>query len=379
MQEAIKRIILVLLTVLLCASGTMITYAKTNKDALEDAKQELKQKQKIVEQRQQEKQSVNQEIEEIQQQLQSLYSFITKNQKEMAATEKKIAAVQKLIEKKKEEIVKLEDKILARKDIMKKRAVALQQNDSVNMMINLFFEADSITDFIQRASAASTLLDADKSILTAQKEDLQQIENDKKEIDDQEKVLEKEQSNLAKKQKELNQNMQKRQAVLDEMQKKYEQITKQMELAEREKAGIESQMKGIQAKIKQEQAAAKAFERKPSAAAHVSAVRVNNGSKPSAAKSGKEMYVTATAYSPEESYHITAAGYDIRKNPNMKLIAVDPRVIPLGKKVWVEGYGVAVAGDTGGAIKGHRIDVLVPSKKAAYSWGRKTVKVIVLN
>ena len=63
----------------------------------------------------------------------------------------------------------------------------------------------------------------------------------------------------------------------------------------------------------------------------------------------------------------------------MKLIAVDPSVIPLGSKVWVEGYGEAIAGDTGGAIKGHKIDVLMSSGAQARAWGRKTVKVIILN
>ena len=63
----------------------------------------------------------------------------------------------------------------------------------------------------------------------------------------------------------------------------------------------------------------------------------------------------------------------------MKLIAVDPSVIPLGSRVWVEGYGEAIAGDTGGAIKGHKIDVLMPNGATARQWGRKTVKIIVLN
>ncbi|GHH98726.1 3D domain-containing protein [Neobacillus kokaensis] len=378
MQNSMKRIILALLTVLLCMSGTMTAaYAQTDNEALQNAKQQLQQKQRLVEQKQQEQQSVNQEIEKIQQELQSIHSFITKNQEQMAATEKKIAAVQELIEKKKEEIVALEDNILGRRDIMKKRAVALQQNDSVDMIINLFFESDSIADFIQRASAASTLIDADKNILIAQKEDLQQIENDKKEIDAQEQVLEQEQSNLAAQQQELNKNMQKRQSVLANMQKKYEQIAKQVKLAEQEKAGIQSQLKDIQAKIKQGQDAAKPrpVTKQPAA----TSVKSTNESKPSATAGGKEMYVSATAYTPYDSGSITALGYNIKKNPNMKLIAVDPRVIPLGKKVWVEGYGVAIAGDTGGAIKGHKIDILLPTKNAAYQWGRRTVKVIVLN
>ena len=61
----------------------------------------------------------------------------------------------------------------------------------------------------------------------------------------------------------------------------------------------------------------------------------------------------------------TATGINLRANPNVKVIAVDPRVIPLGTKVYVEGYGYAVAADTGGAIKGNKIDVFFPSKSDA--------------
>ncbi|MGG0176362.1 LysM peptidoglycan-binding domain-containing protein [Gottfriedia acidiceleris] len=76
---------------------------------------------------------------------------------------------------------------------------------------------------------------------------------------------------------------------------------------------------------------------------------------------------------------ITATGIDLKKNPNTKVISVDPSVIPLGSKVNVEGYGVAIAGDTGGAIKGNRIDVFIPNKQDAINFGRKQVKVTILN
>jgi 3D (Asp-Asp-Asp) domain-containing protein len=58
---------------------------------------------------------------------------------------------------------------------------------------------------------------------------------------------------------------------------------------------------------------------------------------------------------------------------------VDPKVIPLGTKVWVEGYGEAIAGDTGGAIKGNKIDVFIPSYGSAMEWGVKKVKIKVHN
>jgi uncharacterized protein YabE (DUF348 family) len=96
---------------------------------------------------------------------------------------------------------------------------------------------------------------------------------------------------------------------------------------------------------------------------------------------GKEVYVSATAYtaSCNGCSGTTATGINLKENPTAKVIAVDPRIIPLGSKVHVEGYGYAVAGDKGGAIKGNKIDVFFPSKSDAYRWGVQKVKVRVLN
>ena len=96
---------------------------------------------------------------------------------------------------------------------------------------------------------------------------------------------------------------------------------------------------------------------------------------------GKEILVTATAYTAycNGCSGTTAYGIDLRANPNQKVIAVDPRIIPLGTKVWVEGYGEAIAGDTGGAIKGNKIDVFIPSYNNAMQWGVKKVKIKIIN
>ena len=82
------------------------------------------------------------------------------------------------------------------------------------------------------------------------------------------------------------------------------------------------------------------------------------------------LYCESTAYS---GGGVTATGTVPVRDPNgISTIAVDPRVIPLGSLVYVEGYGKAVAADTGGAIKGNIIDVYVNSEQEAYnSWGRK--------
>lgn len=59
-------------------------------------------------------------------------------------------------------------------------------------------------------------------------------------------------------------------------------------------------------------------------------------------------------------------------------VAVDRRVIPLGTMVFVEGYGFAIASDTGSAIKGNRIDLCMNSRAEALRFGRRTVKVHIL-
>ncbi|MED0961218.1 3D domain-containing protein [Bacillus paramycoides] len=100
----------------------------------------------------------------------------------------------------------------------------------------------------------------------------------------------------------------------------------------------------------------------------------------------RELTVSATAYTNdpaendvEPGQHVyTKMGDDLTANPNLKVIAVDPSVIPLESKVYVEGYGIAEARDTGGAIKGNKIDVFIPSKQESSNWGRKTVKIYVL-
>lgn len=84
----------------------------------------------------------------------------------------------------------------------------------------------------------------------------------------------------------------------------------------------------------------------------------------------------ATAYAGD---NITATGATPVRNPNgLSTIAVDPSIIPLGSKVYIPGYGEAIAEDTGGAIKGHRIDLFLNSENECINWGRRNVTLHVL-
>lgn len=76
------------------------------------------------------------------------------------------------------------------------------------------------------------------------------------------------------------------------------------------------------------------------------------------------------------AYHLpgkTASGLPVRKG----VVAVDPVLIPLGTRMFVPGYGRAVAADVGTAIKGRIIDLWMPSDEQARAWGRKTVVITI--
>jgi len=95
---------------------------------------------------------------------------------------------------------------------------------------------------------------------------------------------------------------------------------------------------------------------------------------------GKTLTVASTAYTAncEGCSGVTRMGLDLKKYPDAKVIAVDPSVIPLGSIVKVEGHGVAIAADTGGGINGNEIDVFIPNHNNALQWGRKNVRVEVI-
>ncbi len=76
------------------------------------------------------------------------------------------------------------------------------------------------------------------------------------------------------------------------------------------------------------------------------------------------------------AYHLpgkTASGLPV----GVGVIAVDPTVIPLGTRVFIPGYGSAVAADVGTAVKGNIIDLWMPSTAQARAWGRRTVTITI--
>jgi len=109
--------------------------------------------------------------------------------------------------------------------------------------------------------------------------------------------------------------------------------------------------------------------------AHVIGSRVVRKPQPRVVHVGaaEAMQMIATAYTPYcgGCSGITASGVPAGHG----IVAVDPRIIPLGTRLYIPGYGYAIAGDTGGAIIGYRIDLGYTSYRDAMQFGRRAVTV----
>lgn len=151
------------------------------------------------------------------------------------------------------------------------------------------------------------------------------------------------------------------------------------EKAAREKAEKEAAEKAAAEKAAAEKAAAEKAAAEEAARQQAEAQAA--AEREAAVASGRTMIMESTAYSSDPADllgggTVTALGQNLLANP--MAVAVDPNVIPLGTRVYVEGYGEAIASDTGSAIIGNIIDVHFPTNAQCEVWGRRQVTVTIL-
>ena len=162
--------------------------------------------------------------------------------------------------------------------------------------------------------------------------------------------------------------------------------TAKTKIAAKEKAEKEAAEKAAAEKAAAEKAAAEKAA-KEQAAREAQAAAEKEAAEQAAAQAattqpvGQTFIMESTAYSSDPADTlgggtVTATGQNLLTNP--MAVAVDPNVIPLGTRLYVEGYGEAIASDTGGAIKGNIVDVHFSTYEQCIQWGRRQVKVTIL-
>lgn len=109
----------------------------------------------------------------------------------------------------------------------------------------------------------------------------------------------------------------------------------------------------------------------------LAALKRSEGAGISPSRYSRSLTMNASAYSRFDSGNssYTCRGNLLRKG----LVAVDPNVIPLGTRLYIPGYGYAIADDTGGAIRGNTIDLAFDSHEEAIQFGRRRITVNILD
>ena len=157
--------------------------------------------------------------------------------------------------------------------------------------------------------------------------------------------------------------------------------TAKTKIAAKEKAEKEAAEKAAAEKAAAEKAAKEQAAREAQAAAEKEAAEQAAAQAATTQPVGQTFIMESTAYSSDPADAlgggtVTATGQNLLTNP--MAVAVDPNVIPLGTRLYVEGYGEAIASDTGGAIKGNIVDVHFSTYEQCIQWGRRQVKVTIL-
>lgn len=158
--------------------------------------------------------------------------------------------------------------------------------------------------------------------------------------------------------------------------------TAKTKIAAKEKAEKEAAEKAAAEKAAAEKAAAeKAAKEQAAREAQAAAEKEAAAQAATTQPVGQTFIMESTAYSSDPADTlgggtVTATGQNLLTNP--MAVAVDPNVIPLGTRLYVEGYGEAIASDTGGAIKGNIVDVHFSTYEQCIQWGRRQVKVTIL-
>lgn len=317
----------------------------------------------------------------------------------------KIAENQTVLEETQEQIADTKETIARRKEMVADRLRYLQVNSVGENKFAYLLESSSLQELVTNLYAIAMLQNAEREAIESLDEDTKKLQSLEQEAKTTQATLASDQESLTAEAQTLDAQVLGLKEQLANNQNTLASIAQSKEVEMARLAAEEARVKA-EAKEREEAArlaAEKEQEQKDTAANQQPETPSKPVDKPTTeqpveptppkeltpptnnndngSNSGnKVLYMESTAYSYKEagSSFFTAMGVDLRVNP--RVVAVDPSVIPLGTIVEVEGYGIALAADTGGAIRGNILDVHLDSVEACYAWGRKfNVKVTILD
>ena len=350
--------------------------------------------------------SLNSEIANINIEIDNINTKLKDNETQIANTETEIKSTKALLEQ-------TELEISEKESILSKRLRNIQKSNLMSNMLAYLLASESLTDIFDRFDAVSKIVYLDKELISEVKEKKETLTVTMDELSSKEaslqalkeetesslKELESKKSEQETKIAQLNEEQAKVSSVIEANEQKLiaysvsiiENSNTISELQESistltyliptlnsstviEAANNSISQGNLKVKKINAEEKAKAEAAIPSRGESMTVTFTPGASSGSTALSTLTMQ--STAYTGGT---LTATGTKPVYNPGgISTIAVDPSVIPLGSKVYVSGYGIAIAADTGGAINGNIIDLYFNSEADCIAWGRRNVTVEIL-
>lgn len=325
---------------------------------------------------------LQQQSDQISTQIQKTLSDVNDKYAQVEDLKKQIADNQQLLEKTQQEIIDTQETIAKRKEVVAKRLQSIQVNNAADVDLKALFAAKNIGELLQRIYAMTLIQNFENEKFTSLNQAVDTLEDLNNKATQTQNKLQQDKAQLDVQVQQLDTKMANLRQQLADNKDALAKIAADKEV-ENQRIAAEKARQEREAKEAAKQAQ-QAQSQTTTQNQSQSQTQVTTPSQPTApststSSGGRVMTMESTAYSYSEAgaSYFTASGTDLRANP--MAIAVDPSVIPLGTLVEVQGYGVALALDTGGAIKGNIIDVHFPTRNQCMAWGRRMVQVRILS
>lgn len=287
--------------------------------------------------------SYNQALQE----LVAVDSEVERQDSEIQAVHDRSIEITASIAAQEQNLADLQERLAERQGTLEKRITSSYKSDDMGYL-EVVMGAGDFSDFLSRVDMVNKIAGEDQKLIDDYKETQREVEA--------------ELGSLAAKRDELK-------ALEDSLTASAQELLDAQMKQQSYVASLESQMSANQGQLDQLRAEAAQIESNMSSMQSQADQSGEGGGGTPPPAGGTSFSVTATAYCLTGR---TATG--MPAGPGV--IAVDPSVIPLGSRVYVSGYGNAIAADTGGAIHGNKIDVWLPCNDT-YSWGVRTVTVTI--
>ena len=397
-----KRILSALIAMAISISANHVVFA----DTVNDKKSTIQENKVKYSQLDNEVISLNSQVSKLNNEIEDLNAKLEDNKAKMKDTEENLKETES-------KVSTLKTEIDEKQSVLGKRMRAMYKSkDSMNPVVFLL-KSEDLSDLITRIDALARVTALDKNLIQSLDEqkdslnsDIKKLERDKAELKElkasTEESLKTLDSKKIEEQKKIDELNKQKEAVLEVIKENemslishsvsvinssssinelesavstLNQLIPQLNIDSVKEAANNS-VQAAKNKIESLKAeeAKKAEEAAKNNAANSSNTTSSNNSSSQPSSDGKykkTLSMEATAYSGGT---LTAMGLKPVRDPGgISTIAVDPSVIPLGSKVYIPGYGYAIASDTGGVIKGNMIDLYMNSHDECISWGRRQV------